>query len=347
MQKEKLIFIYPQLFTFIKTEISLLSDNYELICKTQNWTNKLLVPFNLIVQLFFLLLNLRKVNTILVSFGGYWSYLPSFLGRLFGKKVAIVVHGTDCISFSEINYGNLRLPLMRYFTQKSYQWASIILPVSESLVYTENSYFSDKILKFGYTHHLSNISTPYKVIPNGLIINDWSRNANISKEEGSFITVLTPGKIVIKGADLIVKAAKSLPNCKFYFAGIDNIEGVELTDNIICLGRLSPMELKHWYSKTQFYLQLSNTEGFGVALCEAMLCECVPIVSRVNFLPNIVGDSGFVLNNRNTSELIQIIKIANQTDLVNRMEKARARILEKFSAENRRKILIKELEKLS
>ena len=32
MQKERLIFIYPKLFTFIQTEIDLLSDNYELIC---------------------------------------------------------------------------------------------------------------------------------------------------------------------------------------------------------------------------------------------------------------------------------------------------------------------------
>ena len=53
MQKEKLIFIYPKLFTFIQTEISLLSDNYELIYKTQNWKNKLLLPFNLISSVIF------------------------------------------------------------------------------------------------------------------------------------------------------------------------------------------------------------------------------------------------------------------------------------------------------
>jgi len=340
MSKKKLIFIYPKLYTFIHTEIKLLSDEFELISITQNWESKILLPFNLIRQVVFLLINIRKVDIILISFGGYWSFLPAFFGNLLGKKVAIVVHGTDCVSFPEINYGNLRSPLMRYFTQKSYHWASIILPVSESLVYTENNYFSEKVLKFGYAHHLNNIKTPYKVIPNGLIINDWSRNTNISKEEGSFMTVLAPGKIVVKGADLIIKVAKSLPNCKFYFAGIDNIEKVELTDNVICLGRLNPLELKHWYSKTQFYLQLSNTEGFGVALCESMLCECVPIVSDVNFLPSIVGDSGFVLKRRNSDLLVKVIRSALKSELKHLEKESRKRIETKFSSDKRKEMLV-------
>ncbi len=120
MSKKKLIFIYPKLYTFIHTEIKLLSDEFDLISITQNWERKILLPFNLIRQVVFLLINIRKVDTILISFGGYWSFFPSLFGNLLGKKVAIVVHGTHCVSFPEINYGNLRLPLMRYFTKKSF-----------------------------------------------------------------------------------------------------------------------------------------------------------------------------------------------------------------------------------
>ena len=340
MEKENLLFIYPKSFTFIKTEAKLLSEEYNLIIQDLKWSSKLLLPINLIRQFLFLIVNLFNAKKILTSFGGYWSLLPSFFGKIFGKKVAIVVHGTDCVSFPEINYGNLRSPLMRYFTQKSYQWASVILPVSESLVYTENNYFSDKVLKFGYTYHLNNIKTPYKVIPNGLIINDWERDANLPKEDRSFITVLDRGKLLIKGADLIIEAAKDLPNCKFYFAGIDTIEEITLPSNIICLGRLTPIELKNWYSKTQFYLQLSNTEGFGVALCEAMLCECIPIVSKVNFLPSIIGDSGFCLKKRNSSFLVELIKSALKSDLIKLEKKARERVEDNFSSEKRKEMLI-------
>lgn len=339
MHKEKLIFIYPKLFTFIRTEIKLLSDDYDLLHKNQNWTNKYLLPFNLINQLFFLFFNIRKVNTILISFAGYSSYLPALLGRLFDKKVTIVVHGTDCVSFPEINYGNLQKPLMRWFIRKSYHLADLILPVSQSLVYTENNYYSDKTLNFGYSYHFKDITTPYQIIPNGLIIEDWSKE-NVDKLEKTFISVMTSNQLKRKGAYLIAKAANNLPDCKFYFAGIEKIDGIDLPKNVICLGILSPNELKRWYSKSQFYLQLSNFEGFGVAICEAMLCHCVPIVSDVNFLPAIVKDSGFILQKRNVEMLIELIRISLESNLLNLGQLARNRIKTEFPASKRKEMLI-------
>jgi len=340
MKKERIIFIYPSLYTFIHTEIKLLSDEFDLISINQNWERKILLPFNLIRQVVFLVINIRKVDTILVSFGGYWSFFPSLFGNLLGKKVAIVVHGTDCVSFPEINYGNLRSSLMSYCIKKSYQLASIILPVSESLVYTENYYYSDKVLKFGYTHHFNNINTPYKVIPNGLILSDWEI-PYVEKEKNTFVTVMTYDQAERKGADLIIDTAKSLTNCTFYIAGTISIQGVEeLPKNVKCLGRLTPFELRDLYNKTQFYLQLSNFEGFGVAICEAMLCYCVPIVSDVNFLPNIVGDTGFILRKREDIMLEEVLKNALNDNLQLLGKKARNRIETQFPVSKRRDMLI-------
>ena len=113
--------------------------------------------------------------------------------------------------------------------------------------------------------------------------------------------------------------------------------------NIICKGRLTPEELKVLFNQTQFYLQLSNTEGFGVALCEAMLCECIPLVSDVNFLPTIVGNSGFVLIKRNSEMLFNLINVALNSDLSNLEQKARKRIIDNFSVVNRQRLLFNEL----
>ena len=343
MSKKKLIFIYPKLYTFIHTEIKLLSDEFDLISITQNWESKILLPFNLIRQVVFLVINIRKVDTILISFGGYWSFFPALFGNLLGKKVAIVVHGTDCVSFPEINYGNLRSSLMRYFIKKSYQWASIILPVSESLVYTENTYYCDQILRFGYSHHFNNINTPYKVIPNGLILSDWEI-PYVEKEKNTFVTVMTYDQAERKGADLIIDIAKSLTNCTFYIAGTISIQAVEeLPENVKCLGSLTPFELRDLYRKTQFYLQLSNFEGFGVAICEAMLCKCIPIVSNVNYLPTIVAETGFVLKKRSVTLLEILINKALTSDLEQLGKEARTRIIENFSVDNRQLLLITEL----
>ena len=340
MSKKKLIFIYPKLYTFIHTEIKLLSDEFDLISITQNWERKILLPFNLIRQVVFLLINMSKVDTILISFGGYWSFFPALFSNLLGKKVAIVMHGTDCVSFPEIEYGNLRNPILSFVTKKSLQWASIILPVSESLVYTENNYYSSKTLKFGYNYHLSNIKTPYKVIHNGLNILDWVRDNEIIRNKTSFVTVLGEGKIKIKGVDLIIEVASRFPNSIFYLAGIENVKGYNIPKNIICKGRLTPEELKVLFNQSQFYLQLSNTEGFGVALCEAMLCECIPLVSDVNFLPTIVGDSGFVLKKRNSEMLFDLINLAINSKTVIFEGRARKRIKDNFSVNKRKRMLL-------
>ena len=340
MSKKNLIFIYPKLYTFIQTEIKLLSDEFNLISINQNWERKILLPFNLIRQVIFLVINIRKVDTILISFGGYWSFFPALFSNLLGKKVAIVMHGTDCVSFPEIEYGNLRNPILSFVTKKSLQWASIILPVSESLVYTENNYYSSKTLKFGYNYHLSNIKTPYKVIHNGLNILDWVRDNEIIRNKTSFVTVLGKGKIKIKGVDLIIEVASRFPNSIFYLAGIENVKGYNIPKNIICKGRLTPEELKVLFNQSQFYLQLSNTEGFGVALCEAMLCECIPLVSDVNFLPTIVGDSGFVLKKRNSDMLVDLINMALNSDIIHLEQKARKRIKDNFSVNKRKKMLL-------
>ena len=340
MYKKKLIFIYPSLYTFIQTDIKLLSEDFELITVNQNWSRKSLLPINIFYQFFFLLINLHKVETIIVSFAGYCSFFPSLLGKIFNKKVAIIVHGTDCVSFPEIEYGNLRNPILSFVTKKSLQWASIILPVSESLVYTENNYYSSKPLKFGYNYHLSNIKTPYKVIHNGLNILNWDRDNEIIRDKTSFVTVLGEGKVNIKGVDLIIDVASRFPNSIFYLAGIENVKGYDMPENIICKGRLNPEELKLLFNQSQFYLQLSNTEGFGVALCEAMLCECIPIVSDVNFLPTIVGESGFVLKKRNSEMLFDLINLALNSNTIIFEGRARKRIKDNFSVNKRKKMLL-------
>ena len=109
------------------------------------------------------------------------------------------------------------------------------------------------------------------------------------------------------------------------------------------MGRLTPFELRDLYSKTQFYLQLSNFEGFGVAICEAMLCECVPIVSNVNYLPTIVAETGFVLRKRSIELLEMLINKALAADLEQLGKEARTRIIENFSVDNRASLLIGEL----
>ena len=82
-EKKKLLFIYPQLYTFVKTDLELLSDKFQIISFNQKWSSKYLLPFNLIVQFFYLLFNLVKGGYHINFFWWLSFFAPSIVWKDF------------------------------------------------------------------------------------------------------------------------------------------------------------------------------------------------------------------------------------------------------------------------
>ena len=76
-----------------------------------------------------------------------------------------------------------------------------------------------------------------------------------------------------------------------------------------------------------------------------MLCECIPIVSNVNFLPEIIGNSGFVLNKRN-KKYCSLIRRKNSSDTEKLSKLSRDRIKKEFHVSKRKEMLISTLKEL-
>ncbi|MCK5906176.1 MAG: glycosyltransferase family 4 protein, partial [Flavobacteriales bacterium] len=308
--KENIIFVTPFMSSFIESDISILASEYNVIINTYDWKNKTLSPFFLLRQLFFLLFNISKSKSILVEFGGYWSVLPSILGKIFKTPIYIVLHGTDCASIPELNYGSMRIPLLKKACEISYRNATKLLPVSESLVSVENNFQRDLPSKQGYKNFFPDIETDYKVLYNGIDEDYWKIESGASKEEKTFLAVFSEDQFYLKGGGLIFEVADRFKECKFRIVGVSSDKHENVPCNVELLGRLSLEELKEQYQKSQFYFQLSVIEGFGVALCEAMLCGCIPIGSSVNMIPEIIGDTGFVLKEKDVNSLQVVIEQA-------------------------------------
>ncbi|ERM84247.1 hypothetical protein P872_15810 [Rhodonellum psychrophilum GCM71 = DSM 17998] len=343
MKKPKILFVTPSFQSFITNDIQILSENHEVVVNSYSWRNKRLAPLFLVQQFFFVLRNILSIKFIFISFGGYWSFFPTLLGKIFGKPAFIVLHGTDCASIPELNYGSLRIPILKWVCKKSYEWATCLFPVSASLVKTENDYFvKGNRIKNGFQHHFPEIKTEYHIIPNGLDIEFWQAEEKVQREEKSFLTVMSADQFVLKGGDLICDMAGKFPDCRFYFAGLDAPKNqYDLPENIFFLGKLKPAQLKSLYSKIRFYFQLSVFEGFGCALCEAMLCGCIPIGSKVNILPDIIGQSGYLIEHRDPELLQTLMNKALISKENNRLERiARERIVSDYPLENRKKQLL-------
>lgn len=342
-KKEKILFVTPSFQSFILNDLNILEGQYEILINNYNWKNKKLAPIFLFRQVVFLLTSTFNAKFIIVSFGGYWSFFPALFGLLFKKKVFIILHGTDCASLPEISYGSLRIPLLRYFCKKSYEMASCLLPVSESLIRTDLN-FSKSIInkKQGILNHFPRLKTPFHVIHNGLDPNFWQIDESVKRLPNQFFAVISAEQYYLKGADLILKIAPLYPECSFYIAGMEIPKGMEnIPKNVGFLGKLNPNQLKTWYQSSTFYFQLSLFEGFGCALVEAMLCGCISIGSNVNHIPQIIGVTGFVLERKEADALKIIIdQCLDLTDIEERSLKSRRRMIENYTLHIRTRKLL-------
>lgn len=339
---KKILYFHNGLSSFVKKDIEIIEKEFELIIFHFNVTDKKKVPFFFIRQFLFILKNLFNSNIYITQFGGYHSVLPSLIAKILRKKSIIVLGGTDCVSFPSIRYGNFFKKGLKIATTISLKNASLLLPVDDTLVEYKYDYQSNDFPFQGYKYFIKNIKTPFKVINNGYDSELW--NCTKVKEPQTFVTVgANLGSrfgFQLKGIDLIFEVAPLLPECKFYIVGGSSINHKVVPRNIVLLDPIPNTELADFISSKQFYLQLSMSEGFPNALCEAMLCECIPIVSSVGAMPFIVGDNGYILNKKSTRELISIIEEAlNPTKEIN-TKMIRNRIEQSFNLELRRSTLL-------
>jgi len=335
-KRNKMLVVYQDRSTFVARDIDILSENW-IIDEFKFKYNPLYKYFTSFLRQFFLHLFFGyKYDRIVIEGGGYYSFLPSLISRIWPSKCIIIAFGTDCAKLPEINYGNFRKPILGALTGMSFRNANLILPVHKSLTEAVYSYDNVRFPDQGILNLAKNVKTPIIEVVYGYNYSFWKRTIAWDKRPSDFLSVsarLNHTTYLRKGYDIILDLAERLPNNSFTLIG-DFPKRRSIPSNVTLITNMDQQGLEGIYNQHKYYFQLSMFEGFPNTLCESMLCGCVPIGSDVAGIPDIIGEEGFLLKTRNIDLLEKLVKSALAES---KQFKTRERIVNNFPIERREK----------
>jgi glycosyltransferase involved in cell wall biosynthesis len=316
-----ILFLYRHpLSTFVKSDMEILKKHFAVypIC----------IGFDFVKMMRNLIRALTRASIIYVWFAGFQAFISVFLAKLFGKKLVIVAGGYDAAYVPEIDYGVFTCwwrTIMAIFTYKN---ADLIIAVSR---YTKKELLQHVIPK------------KVVVVYNGI---DTEKFRPFGNKQNFVLTVgaVNWSNLRKKGLENFVKVAKLLPEVRFVLVGRHDDSSIDYlkmiaTKNVEFAGPVSFNKLLELYRRAGVYVQISYHESFGVALAEAMACECVPVVTDRAALPEVVGECGIYVHYGDINATAVAIKKAFEQKELGRC--ARKRIVNMFSLGKREEKLVK------
>lgn len=298
--KDKILFIYPIFSSFVSADFEFLSEKYEVQKFQYVHKKKITTHFwNQIKLKFWLFKNIFGAKAVYVWFADYHSFIPILFAKLFNKKSFLVLGGYDVTYIPDLDYGSLNNPLRAFCAKQSLKNATVNFAVSK---YVANQAIS--------IVPRANVELIY----NGV---NFAKFESISGSRKN--RVLTVGiidsikRIKIKGIDVFLKVASVMPNYEFVIVGITQKMQKELgnvPNNLVMVDQVKQSELFSFYNDSKVYCQFSIVESFCLALAEAMACGCTGVVTNAGALPEIIGNSGFIVSTESLANIKEIIEKA-------------------------------------
>ena len=252
-----------------------------------------------------------------------------------GKETKVVLHW----------HSDILAKGLMYHVVKPFETA--ILRRADIIISTSPDYIPD-------SKPLQRYPDKVRIAQNGLITErfdlqsgDRKKIRQIRKRYKGKKIVFTCGRhIPYKGLDNLIKADAYIKgDCVILIGGkgpIDNeLKAIPCSDRVKFLGRLLDDTLRQYLHAADIFAFPSNTkaEAFGIALAEAMYCNCAPVShtikgSGVNWV-SVDKETGFVVPLNDVKGLAQAIDtlIADDDLRFRYAEAARQRILENFTKE--------------
>jgi glycosyltransferase involved in cell wall biosynthesis len=280
----------------------------------------------------------RGVLNADVVFGWFASWhtvLPITLAWLLQKPSVLVVGGFDTASMPDIGYGYQQGGLRRLGSRWIMGRAGRLVTNSRYSLREIEANTPIPPTRVTVIHH--GVPDPFGSLPEG------------SRERVALtVGAIDRTTIVQKGQRPFVEAARHLRDVRFVHVGKwldDTVEELRALapENVEFTGWLSDDELHERYRRAAVYVQASRHEGFGLAVAEAMLAGCVPVVVDVTAMPEVVGDAAVRIPSQRPEEVAEGVRRALSLGPEAR-RRARERILAEFPLGRRRAGILRVVE---
>jgi len=325
----KILFVYQIPKSFIEKDKNILSSRHEIRE----------VSFTSLLDAWRILINVFWCDVTFSWFGKLHAFFAVLFSKIFRKKCIVIAGGDDVAYIPEIKYGIFCYWWKRWCPLFVFRYADLILSVS----------------RFNHQETIKNAKVnpaKVKLICHGFDFQEFTP-ASAEKEKRLVITVggVDWDRLERKGYERFVRSAAYLPDVQFALIGQwydDSINYLReiAPKNVIFTGELSDAELLKFFSRAKVYVQASLHEAFGCSLAEAMLCECIPVVSRNAAITEVVGNTGVYVDELTPENIAE--KVKNALNLSGDYgKKAQNRIIEVFPLSKRKREILEAVEKIS
>ena len=325
MSRRRVLYVHSRRASFVAIDREILAERYDVedLYQPGRWPNPVEV-----------VRGVRRADLVFGWFASWHTFFPITLAWLLRKPSVLIIGGFDTANMPDIGYGYQQGGVRRAASRWIMRRASRLATNSQyslSEIERNTPIPPDRVRVI---HH--GVPDPFGVEPGA------------KEPEALTVGAIDHTTLVQKGQIPFVEAARLLPDVRFTFAGkwldasVDELRA-RAGDNVEFTGWLSDDDLHAAYRRAAVYVQASRHEGFGLAVAEAMLAGCVPVVMNVTAMPEVVGDAGVLIESQEPDQVADGVRRALELG-PGAARRARERILTEFPMERRREGILQVVE---
>ncbi len=321
--KAKLFFVSSYASHFVLEDLEILQKHFrveKLILAGKSKSN-----FQKMINSIEIIFAVMRHDIVYCWFADFSSFIAVLLAWILNKKSVIMVGGYETSNLP--NYGGMQ--------SRSAKYIRFAIKKADTVI-TVSNFIAKEMINLNLREdprviHLATTYKNFKTQKKKIIVTCGSATENLYK---------------IKGIDIFVRATTNLKSYKKIVIGEfdPNVKDELLKSNpdLEFAGRMAHADFLTLLSETEIYCQFSRRESFGMALLEALNCNCKAVISNCGALPEVAGDKAIIAD----INVIESCRAAIKKNLIRQIPDNKKWITKNFSLQKREQNLLKILENL-